>query len=146
MNAIKKIIVFVGLVAIASLGFISCSNEDESINNGKTSQQVNIKSENIPDGVYIGYYYLSNGNKIEIKETYKDNVLVERLIDGKKQDLSLAPKQMIIWSQGTALDVALHLSETYPCVSIVVERGFPQRESVMYNVLYDSEEPCWYDN
>lgn len=35
--------------------------------------------------------------------------------------------------------------KSYPCVMLVAQSGFPQAESISYNIIFDSEEPCWYN-
>lgn len=145
MNSIKKIFIFVVLATIVGFGFNSCSNEDEIVNNNKPSIQVKVIGDSIANGQYIGYYNSSDGTEHEIKEVYTDNILIESYLDGEKQDLNLVPLRIMCWDMENALNTAVALSEKHPCVQIVAEAGFPNRESVLYNVFFSDEEPCWYN-
>ncbi|MDD4684812.1 MAG: hypothetical protein PHD45_06235 [Bacteroidales bacterium] len=145
MNTAKKTITFtILLILFMSFSFISCTNEDEITSNNTISQQT-VKNIVIPDGIYIGYFFSNSGRKIEVKSIYKDNILIERWVDGEKQDLNLAPKSNLYWDENAAINRAMELSKSYPCVMLVAQSGLPQAESISYNVIFDSEEPCWYN-
>lgn len=57
---------------------------DKSI---KKINQIPIVSDKVPDGTYVGQYPTRNGT-VPIEDTYKDNKLVKRVINGKTVDVS----------------------------------------------------------
>ncbi|MCH3924479.1 MAG: hypothetical protein LKE30_06145 [Bacteroidales bacterium] len=145
----KKIIISIlgiAIVALFGMTFSSCNNDDEKTDN-KTIEQKS--SNNIADGTYVAYYYLANGEELEIRNIYKDNKLIERTINGQQQVASSFPKQEFFYdknAQSEAIERSLVLTkEGYPCVDITVNNNFLGKDETVYIVEYSATEPCWYE-
>lgn len=138
------------LVGFASLIFTACNNKEEQI---QQVQKTAIEGNKIPDGTYVGYYNFDNAKKIEVKQIIKDNEVVKRWVNGEETDLNKAPIiKGRFWKKGDnkyaedkAVDMALELSKTYPCVSILTFPSLEDEEMIVYQVNVDKNVPCEYE-
>lgn len=143
-------VLFSFIVVFMSVVFLSC-NDEKTIDNKETEQKAIIDGD-IPDGYYVGYYYLDNNSSIEIREYIENGTALRRWLNGKEQDIRYAPKVAGRFfdrndnkkAQDKAIDVATRLAEKYPCVSIIGETHF-DTDMMVYTVFYETSRPCEYE-
>lgn len=147
----KVFLVLVLLAGFSSLIFTACNNEEERVQ--QAQQKSDIKGNKIPDGTYVGYYNFDNAKKIEVKQMVKDNEVIKRWVNGEEIDLNKAPIiKGRFWKKGDnkfaedkAIDMALELSKTYPCVSILTFPSVEDEEVIVYQVNVEKDVPCEYE-
>lgn len=139
------------LAGLTSLIFMACNDKEERVQ--QMQQKSDIKGNKIPDGTYVGYYNFDNAKKIEVKQMVRDNEVVKRWVNGEETDLNKAPIiKGRFWKKGDnkyaedkAVDMALELSKTYPCVSILTFPSLEDEEVIIYQVNVEKDVPCEYE-
>ncbi|MDR0790875.1 MAG: hypothetical protein LBO06_08820 [Bacteroidales bacterium] len=139
----KKLFLAIALSVIAITGvisFVACSDDEKEVT-VKPSAKLFMEGIAIPDGTYIGKL----GN-IVIENTYQENFLIKRVVDGEVIDIQLAPDHSKAFAyEEDALSCVGRLDANgWPCITSysltsdwgtvwVVEWG---------NV--DANGDCWY--
>ena len=104
-SIIRKIAVIVVLVCISGC-FLACNDEDDIVKPTTKTKGDIIKKESIKvadtskkerhmNGVFIGYHYYKEGDKIkeiEIKDTWRNDTLIKREVDGKEVERPIVEK------------------------------------------------------
>ncbi len=147
----RTFLILVLLASFTSLLFTACNKEEEQTQ--QMQQKSDIKGNNIPDGTYVGYYNFDTAKKIEVKQIIKDNEVVKRWVNGVETSLNKAPTTKgRFWKKGDnkfaedmAIDLALELSKTYPCVSIQTFPYIEDEDVIIYQVDVDKNVPCEYE-
>ncbi len=141
-------VAFATLLA-ATIIFVGCKDEKNEIDTKNTTQKTLVQSDPIPNGYYYGKYYRNDGTTIRITLQIIDNQIVGKWVDGQRQDVK---GQELIYgkdnkaSQEKSIDLAIKLSEKYPCVA-TYEAGesFDDPTIIVYAVEWSNDTPCWYE-
>lgn len=140
-NKMKKTLLI--CIAILSIfGFIACNEQED-----KNPQTIVQKYGNtiVMNGKYKAVFKTNSGVEMEIIDTYVNNELTERLINGKSVDLNNTPNQENFQSISAAASCAQGLSHQYSCVEVLKYDDFIGQGETVYVVLYSNEQPCWYE-
>jgi hypothetical protein len=131
------------LLALGILGtitFIACSNDDEK-EGEKQELKSSVNEVNIPDGTYIGYL-----GDIIIENTFKNHVLIRRVVNGEDVEIQNAPQQKVFDTLEDALAYVKALDNNgCPCIS---QYSITANWGTTYIVEYDGLDNngnCWYD-
>ncbi|MBR1775411.1 MAG: hypothetical protein IJ759_07820 [Bacteroidales bacterium] len=139
------VILSIALFSFFNIFFIiGCNDKDE---------EAMLKSEKeshyVVDGERTAVYYTSSGNKMEIIDTWKRNILVERTVNGHP---AYAPNHNHLF-HGRNADIRAAefvdklVKNGWPCVRILhYGTSFTGEEEyyVEYDVL-EEDGDCWYD-
>ena len=141
MKRIIYSVLAIGLLAGGVLSFNACSDKDEVENQVEKSYENEVQ---FPDGTYIGKL-----GDIVIECTFKNNILIERKVNGKIVDIQYAPKQIVCYNEQSAMACVEGLDNNgWPCISLYHIDDFPKRGDVNWIVEYSDYEAdgsCWYD-
>ena len=149
---IKKLAILFMALTISLAMFTSCNNEEQS-SRKEILIQNKLIGDIVPDGLYVGYYDIDKNYRIEIKESIKDNKVIKRWINDREQDLRNAPitKGRFFkdgdndYAKNKAIDLAMELSEKYPCVSVVTFTSIENDQTIVYQVDVETDTPCEYE-
>ena len=130
-------------IGIIGMFLFSCSENELSQKTNNSTNKTIIAGDKIPDGTYAG-----NAIYATLEQTYLDNKLIKRVVNGKDEDPALAPKQ-VKFSDGKNKERALSFigdleENDCPCISASSQTSLFSGE-VIWIVEYDYVLPCWYD-
>lgn len=128
------------IIGIASLTFSSFSKKENSEDNKQAIEELNQKSDSFPDGIYIS----SGGTSI--KETYVNNKLIKRVVDGKEVSIDIDFNKVIYYgsdSEDRSLKLCIILDKSdYSCISS--RKAVNSNNEFIWIVEYSKKTPCWY--
>lgn len=137
----KNLFKFLLIVGVASLSFIACTENNVEKSTQNVDKKVTYTSDPFPDDTY----FIEGPPAVEL--TFVDNKLVDRKVDGKNVDLSLAPKQTVFYGSGaqnSAMSLYDKLDELgMPCIK--ASRAKSNNSQTIWVVEYDNIVPCWYE-
>ncbi|MCH3924360.1 MAG: hypothetical protein LKE30_05540 [Bacteroidales bacterium] len=149
MNKLLKTIILVSIISLTSLGFTSCNDEQDNLETKARIEKQKVLGDNIPNGTYNGYYYTSNGDQVKITETFNNNVLTKRIVNGVEDSLDLSPTQYVFMGRDCnkrAYNLYSSLKkDKYATIYIVrYINAFANGDDV-YILEYSNTQKGWYD-